>query len=207
MTTATSAVSDRLRAATSVAHENAERSAFVDALMSGDLDAAAYGRLAGQLYHVYQALETVGDSLNDDAVAGGFHDEKLRRLPWLTADLAALGVDVDEIEPLESTRGYVEAITASADDPVRYVAHHYTRYLGDLSGGQIVAHRLREHYGLTDDALTFFRFADINKLKRYKDAYRDQLDALPLDEDAVQRLTAEAVRAFEFNTALFGELT
>lgn len=53
--------------------------------------------------------------------------------------------------------------------------------------------------------LTFVS-ADINKLKRYKDAYRDQLD-VPLDEDAVQRLTAGAVRAFEFNTALFGELT
>ncbi|MFW0791751.1 heme oxygenase (biliverdin-producing) [Gordonia sp. CPCC 205333] len=205
MTTAT-AVSDRLRQATSAAHENAERSAFVESLMSGELDARAYGRLAAQLYYVYRALESTGDELRDDPVAGGFHDEKLRRLPSLTGDLAALGVDFSAVEPLPSTTAYVDAIAASVDDPVRYVAHHYTRYLGDLSGGQVVAHRLREHYSVGDDALTFFKFAGIDKLKRYKDAYRDRLDGLTLDEREIDRLTAEAVRAFEFNSALFAEL-
>ncbi|NMO03398.1 biliverdin-producing heme oxygenase [Gordonia sp. TBRC 11910] len=207
MTALGTAVSDKLRAATSIAHENAERSAFVEALLSGSLDADAYGRLAGQLFFVYRALEEVGDTLADDPVAGGFHDERLRRLPSLSTDLATLGVDVESLPPLAATRGYVEAIRASAADPVRYVAHHYTRYLGDLSGGQIVAHRLREHYRLGDDALSFYRFAGIDKLKRYKDAYRDRLDALRIDDSAVQRLTVEAVRAFEFNSALFGELT
>lgn len=200
-------VADRLRQATAVAHENAERSAFVEALMSGELDADAYARLAGQLFFVYDALERVGDALRDDPVAGAVVDEKLRRLPFLTSDLASLGVDVSAVEPLGSTREYVEAIEASQRDPARYVAHHYTRYLGDLSGGQVVAHRLRRLYGVGDEALTFFRFTGITKLKRYKDAYRDRLDALPLDADAVTRLTDEAVRAFAFNSALFAELT
>lgn len=205
--TAALALADRLREATATAHENAERSAFVEALMSGELDVDAYGRLAGQLRFVYRALERVGDALRDDPVAGVFHDERLRRLPYLTSDLAALGVEVATVEPLASTRNYVGAIEASVDDPARYVAHHYTRYLGDLSGGQVVAHRLRRHYGVGDEALSFFRFADIAKLKRYKDAYRERLDALPLDADAAERLTTEAVRAFGFNSALFAELT
>ncbi|GAB16636.1 heme oxygenase [Gordonia effusa NBRC 100432] len=205
MTTAT-AVSDRLRQATSEAHENAERSAFVEALMTGELDVDAYGRLAAQLYYVYQALEQAGDCLRDDPIAGVVHDEKLRRLPSLASDLVALGVDHAAVEPLPATVAYGDAITASVEVPVHYVAHHYTRYLGDLSGGQVVAHRLREHYAVGDDALSFYRFAGIDKLKRYKDAYRDRLDGLSLDEADMERLTTEAVRAFEFNSALFAEL-
>lgn len=199
-------MSEHLRAATAVAHENAERSAFVESLMAGELDTAAFGRLNSQLYFVYQALEQVGDALRDDPIAGGFVDEKLRRLPALAADLRALGVAIETVEPLPATSAYVDAITATETDPVRFVAHHYTRYLGDLSGGQIVAHRMRQHYGLSDDALTFFKFAGIDKLKRYKDAYRDRLDAMDVDADDVARLTDEAVRAFGFNSGLFAAL-
>ena len=83
---------------------------------------------------------------------------------------------------------------------------HYTRYLGDLSGGQVVAHRMREHYGVDDSGLTFYNFEGIDKLKRYKDDYRARLDALPLDADAVDRLVDEALAAFAHNQAVFGDL-
>ncbi|MFT4127127.1 MAG: biliverdin-producing heme oxygenase [Gordonia sp. (in: high G+C Gram-positive bacteria)] len=198
-------VSARLRAATAVAHEQAENSMFVDDLLSGRLDTAAYGRLAGQLYFVYQALESVGDALAGDPIADAVGDEKLRRVPRLRADLAALGVDVARLRPLPATADYVAAIEATRTHPARYVAHHYTRYLGDLSGGQVVAHRMRRHYGLDDSALTFYTF-DVDGLKRYKDAYRERLDVLPLDAAGVEELTAEAVSAFRHNQALFAEL-
>ncbi|MGV9482369.1 biliverdin-producing heme oxygenase, partial [Gordonia aichiensis] len=98
------------------------------------------------------------------------------------------------------------AIDATRTDPARYVAHHYTRYLGDLSGGQVVAHRMREHYGLGASALSFYAFDGIDKLKRYKDAYRDRIDALAIAEPDIERLVAEAISAFELNQALFAEL-
>ncbi|MEP9391237.1 biliverdin-producing heme oxygenase [Gordonia sp. VNK1] len=198
-------VSARLRAATAVAHEQAESSPFIDDLMSGRLDVDAYAGLAQQLLFVYRALEDVGDRLAGDAVADAVRDEKLRRVPRLTADLAALGVDVDALTPSPAVAAYVSAIEATVADPARYVAHHYTRYLGDLSGGQVVAHRMRQHYGVDDAALTFYAF-DIDKLKRYKDSYRDSLDALPLDADGVDRLVDEAIGAFGHNQALFADL-
>ncbi|HCS56660.1 MAG TPA: biliverdin-producing heme oxygenase [Gordonia polyisoprenivorans] len=199
------AVSTRLREATAVAHQQAENSPFIDDLMSGRLDVAAYRRLAEQLFFVYRALESVGDALAEDPVGGAVHDERLRRVPRLRTDLAALGSDVDAVSPLPAVAAYVEAIEATRSDAARHVAHHYTRYLGDLSGGQVVAHRMRQHYGVEDSALSFYAF-DIDKLKRYKDAYRDRLDALPLDDAGVDRLVAEAVRAFEHNQALFADL-
>lgn len=198
--------SEVLREATARAHEDAERSAFVGDLMGGRLGVAAYTRLVGQLVHVYRALETTGTRLAADPVAGAVLDDRLCRVSSLESDLVALGADPAGEPMLPVTADYVAAIEACDDDAVRYIAHHYTRYLGDLSGGQIIASRMRAHYGVSDDALAFYRFAGIDKLKRYKDAYRDRLDALELDRDALARLTSEAIAAFEYNQRLFTEL-
>ncbi|HNP58477.1 MAG TPA: biliverdin-producing heme oxygenase [Gordonia sp. (in: high G+C Gram-positive bacteria)] len=195
-----------LREATARAHENAERSAFVADLMGGRLGVAAYARLVGQLVHVYRALEDTGARLTGDPVADAVLDDRLDRVPSLESDLAALGVDPAGEPMLPVTIDYVAAIEACDDDAVRYLAHHYTRYLGDLSGGQIIASRMRLHYGVPDEALAFYRFTGIDKLKRYKDGYRERLDALDLDRDALARLTTEAIGAFEFNQRLFTEL-
>ncbi|MYR05153.1 biliverdin-producing heme oxygenase [Gordonia sp. SID5947] len=199
-------LSESLRAATASAHERAEGVTFVDDLMSGRLDADGYRRMATQLYFVYRSLESVGDMLSGDAVAGPVVDERLRRLPRLAADLATLGVDPATIAPLPAVSAYVAAIEATRDDPARFVAHHYTRYLGDLSGGQVIRSRMKLHYRLTDDALSFYAFDGIGKLKRYKDGYRETLDALPLDDEQVRALIGEAVSAFGHNERLFVEL-
>ncbi|MCZ4650342.1 biliverdin-producing heme oxygenase [Gordonia amicalis] len=204
--TAGPSISQRLREATAVAHQRAEHAPFIDDLMSGRLDSGDYQRLAVQLYFVYEALEAVGDGLADDPVAGAVVDDKLRRLPRLGADLASFGIDPRSCAPLPTVARYVEAIEATRDDPARFVAHHYTRYLGDLSGGQVVAHRMREHYGVDASALSFYSFDGIEKLKRYKDAYRARLDALPLDAAATERLVEEAIAAFDHNQAVFGDL-
>lgn len=199
-------ISQRLRAATADAHERAENAAFIDDLLSGRLDADEYGRLASQLYFVYSALEHVGGSLVGDPIADAVLDDRLLRSARLRSDLHALGVDPETVTPLPAVDRYVDAIEATRTDPARYVAHHYTRYLGDLSGGQVVAHRMREHYGLDASTLSFYVFDGIDKLKRYKDGYRDRIDALPIDESGVERLVAEAICAFELNQALFVEL-
>ena len=199
-------ISDALRAATATAHERAERSPFVDDLMSGRLDVAAYRRLAEQLFFVYQALESVGDDLAEHDVVRAVADEKLRRTARLRHDLGALGVGVDDLTALPATRRYVEAITATATEPARWVAHHYTRYLGDLSGGQVIRSRMKLHYGIPDDALSFYVFDGIDKLKRYKDAYRERLNTLSLDDASVRGMLDEAVAAFGYNEALFAAL-
>ena len=199
-------LSERLRSATAVAHERAEHAPFIDDLMSGRLDSGEYQRLAVQLYFVYEALERVGADLAGDPVADAVLDPKLLRLQRLGADLASFGIDPSQSTPLPAVARYVTAIESTRDDPARYVAHHYTRYLGDLSGGQVVAHRMREHYGVDDAALSFYSFDEIDKLKRYKDAYRARLDALPLDAKSIDRLVAEAIAAFDHNQAVFGDL-
>ncbi|OBC00790.1 MULTISPECIES: biliverdin-producing heme oxygenase [unclassified Gordonia (in: high G+C Gram-positive bacteria)] len=199
-------ISQRLREATAVAHRQAESATFIDDLLSGRLDADQYGRLAAQLYFVYRALEEVGTVLAGDPIAGAVLDDRLRRTERLRSDLVALGIDPQTITPLPAVERYVAAIEATINEPARYIAHHYTRYLGDLSGGQVVAHRMREHYGLDASTLSFYSFDGIDKLKRYKDAYRDRIDALDIDESGVDNLVAEAISAFELNQELFADL-
>ena len=65
---------------------------------------------------------------------------------------------------------------------------------------------MREHYGLDASTLSFYSFDGIDKLKRYKDAYRDRIDALDIDESGVDNLVAEAISAFELNQELFADL-
>ena len=88
----------------------------------------------------------------------------------------------------------------------RLLAHHYVRYLGDLSGGQVIGRMMQRHYGVSDECVTFYRFAEIPKTKPYKDNYRAALDALPIDAADRERLLAEAADAFLLNLNLFNAL-
>ncbi len=139
-------------------------------------------------------------------MAGAVIDDKLRRLPSLGADLASFGVDPSTVTPLPAVARYVEAIQSTRTDPARYVAHHYTRYLGDLSGGQVVAHRMRRALRGRRLGPDLLQLRGHRQAQAYKDDYRARLDALPLDADAVDRLVDEALAAFAHNQAVFGDL-
>jgi len=89
------------------------------------------------------------------------------------------------------------------------LAHSYTRYLGDLSGGRILARVARRALDLdkeTGDGLAFYHFDKVTNYKTFKDEYRQALNALPLTLHQIQALVAEANVAFCLNMRLFQEL-
>ena len=194
-----------LREGTRREHETAERSGFVELLMSGSLDRAAYADLAAQQLFVYTALERVGAGLADD---GGLVFAELERVPAIEQDLAYLvGPDWRaQVRALPTTRTYVGRLEETADALPLYAAHAYTRYLGDLSGGQIIKRMLQRHYGFTTEGVAFYDFPEIHKLKPFKDVYRERLDALALVDEARAVIDEEARYAFRLNAAVFGEL-
>lgn len=196
-------LSQDLRTATEQAHRRAEHSPFMADLLEGRASAAAYTALTGQLLHVYRTLEDAVRRHADHPALSPLVDARLDRTGRLEADLHALGVDPTTVEVLPATRAYTERLGEA--DAVALVAHHYVRYLGDLSGGQAIATLVERHYGITD-AVTFYDFADLGKAKPYKDDYRARLDALPVAGPERERLLAEAVTAFELNQALFADL-
>jgi len=198
-------LSERLRTATMDRHHHAETRPFIAALMGGELSLADYVRYLAQFAWIYEALES---RVRPDDPAF-LREPRLARFPSIVADLEALGAgDWRTSRPaLPATRAYVARLREVAvGGTPEYLAHHYTRYLGDLSGGQAIGAMIARHYGATPDQLGFFRFEGIEKPVAYKREYRAALDALELDEREREAAVAEARRAFDFNAAVFDAL-
>lgn len=201
--------SERLKAATWGHHEAAENHGFTDDLLAGTLPQADYTALVAQHYFAYAALEEVGQGLAGDPVAGPFIIPELFRMPALRRDLALLlGPDWHTlIEPSRATRGYTARIRATAQWPAGYVAHHYTRYIGDLSGGQFIRKVAQRAYGFGDgDGASFYVFDGIRSLPKFKQRYRALLDALPADRAEQERIVAETRAAYQFNIEVLADL-
>ena len=211
-----------LRAGSQAEHRSAEAEPFVADLMAGRVSASGYLSFLLRLVAVYDALESVGGHLAADPVAGPVVDPALHRREALARDVehwwtsagrspGALDLDVAARATLDrspATRAYVERVHASACWGGLYVAHHYTRYLGDLSGGQAMGRALGRTFGLSGgEGLAFFSFDEVPRTKPYKDGYRARLDSLLVDESGRARMLAEVRTAFALNAGVFRELS
>ncbi|MFI6683768.1 heme oxygenase (biliverdin-producing) [Streptomyces sp. NPDC050485] len=210
-TTATTPFSTLIRTASHEQHTEAETSTFMGDLLGGRLGVAAYARYTEQLWFVYRALEEGAAALAQDPVAGPFIRAELMRTAELERDLAHLrGAGWRRAAaPLPATAAYAERVAECARSwPAGYVAHHYTRYLGDLSGGQIIRDRAERTWGFArkGDGVRFYVFEQIPNPAAFKRSYRELLDAVRADDLEKQRIVDECKRAFALNTAVFREL-
>ncbi|WP_406405961.1 heme oxygenase (biliverdin-producing) [Streptomyces sp. NBC_01643] len=210
-TAATTPFSTLIRTASHEQHTEAETSTFMSDLLSGRLGVVAYTRYTEQLWFVYRALEEGAEALRTDPVAGPFIQPELMRTAELERDLAHLrGADWRRgLEPLPATAAYADRVTECARTwSAGYVAHHYTRYLGDLSGGQIIRDRAEKTWGFArkGDGVRFYVFEEIANPASFKRDYRELLDAVDADELEKKRIVDECRRAFALNTAVFREL-
>lgn len=200
-----------IRTASHQQHVAAETSSFMGDLLGGRLGVAAYARYTEQLWFVYEALESAAGRLAADPVAGPFVRPELLRLPALERDLAHLRGPRwrEEASALPATEAYADRVRECAERwPGGYVAHHYTRYLGDLSGGQVIRDRAERTWGFArkGDGVRFYVFEDVPNPAAFKRDYRRRLDAVDADELERQRIVTECKRAFALNTAVFQAL-
>ena len=201
--------SQALRERTRGGHSASEGANFMDDLMTGKGSRDDYISLVAQHYFIYAALEAAAEKMKDDADAAAFITPQLTRLPALEADLLfLLGDDWRSIvAPLPTTTRYVERIeTVAATWSGGFIAHHYTRYLGDLSGGQIIRTLMQRQFGFETNGVGFYLFDQIAKPKEFKDVYRAQLDAVTWSEEERERVIDEVMVAYRFNTELFVDL-
>ncbi|WP_409236013.1 heme oxygenase (biliverdin-producing) [Streptomyces sp. PA5.6] len=203
-----------IRTASHEEHTEAETSSFMSDLLGGGLGVDAYTRYTEQLWFVYRALEDGAEALREDPVAGPFIRPELARVGELERDLAHLrGADWRTgLAPLPATEAYAARVAECARTwPGGYVAHHYTRYLGDLSGGQIIRGRAERTWGFDrkGDGVRFYVFEGISNPAAFKRSYRellDGIDAVVADELERKRMVDECKFAFALNTAVFREL-
>jgi heme oxygenase len=114
----------------------------------------------------------------------------------------------DVVAPSVAGQAYVERIREiSATAPELLISHSYTRYIGDLSGGQILKGIAVTAMNLSDGVGTdFYEFPGISDEKAFKNNYRQSLDSLDLDDATCDRIVEEANAAFGMNMKLFMEL-
>lgn len=193
-------------------HSDSEGATFMEDIMRGKGSLADYIDLVAQHYFMYEALEEAAAKLADDPAFAGFHSDALVRLPALEADLEHLiGSDWrDRISAVPATEAYAARMREVGDEGwvAGVVAHHYTRYLGDLSGGQFIAKRVARQHELQREGIAFYDFAALGSLTEFKDRYREQLDRLgaSLSAEEQARMLDEVRAAYGFNTAVFVDL-
>lgn len=201
----------RLREETRAEHRAAERGGFVHALMRGQLTRERYTHYLHALWPIYEALEAGLQRHARHPVAGRLALPELYRSPALAADLGD-DLDLVPMPVVPAAIAYTERLYRLADAaPSLLVAHAYTRYLGDLSGGQMLRRGAARILGLPVDAphgsrgLAFYDFP-IGEAEAYKQAFRARLDALPIDAGQAAAIIGEARWAFAGTAAVFSEL-
>lgn len=137
--------------------------------------------------------------------------KELGRLQCLEEDMEFyFGEDWKEQVPMsDATKDYVNRIHEVADkDPALLIAHHYTRYLGDLSGGQILRKMAMKAMDLpsTGEGVQFYVFENITDAKKFKNMYRSCLDGLNIDKVKSDEIVKEANYVFMLNIYLFQEI-
>jgi heme oxygenase (biliverdin-producing, ferredoxin) len=207
------ALSLRLREATQHSHTAAENTAFMKCMLKGIVEWQSFRKLIANLYFIYSSLETELQRHIAHPVVGLIYFPELNRQEHLQQDLSFYyGQNWRNIiAPSTAAQIYVDRIQfVSRTEPALLVAHSYTRYMGDLSGGQglknVVRAALQLPANLGTALYEFDQMATVPAQRAFKERYRQALDSLPVDEETAQRIAVEANDAFALNRAVLNEL-
>jgi len=199
-----------LREGTKKSHTMAENVGFVKCFLKGVVEPKSYRKLVANLYFVYSAMEEEMETLKDHPILSNIYYPVLNRQQSLEQDLQYYFGSNWKKEAVLSAAGkeYVARIREIAKtQPELLVAHSYTRYLGDLSGGQILKKISQRAMNLSDgEGTAFYEFPEISDEKAFKNEYRQAMDELPVDMATAEQIVDEANDAFEMNMKLFQEL-
>ena len=203
-------LASKLREGTKKSHTMAENVGFIKCFLKGTVEKSSYRKLVSDLYFVYQAMEEEMDRLKDHPIVSKFYFPELHRENSLESDLQYyFGSNWKSVvKPSAPAKKYVERIhEIGQTQPELLAAHSYTRYLGDLSGGQILMGIAQRGMNLSEgEGTAFYTFDDIDDEKAFKTKYRAAMDSLPVDDATADKIVDEANDAFHQNMLMFQEL-
>lgn len=205
-------LSELLKEGTKEAHDRAENTQFVKDFLKGNIKKELFKLATTALYFTYSALEEEMDRNQDHpAFAPLYFPMELHRKEALIKDMEYFfGEDWEkQVQCSEATRKYVERIHyVGQNEPELLVAHAYTRYMGDLSGGQVLKKVAQRALKLpsTGEGTKFYLFENVDNAQQFKQFYRARMNALDLNPKTKEKIVEEANRAFEYNMQVFNEL-
>ncbi|MBE9007400.1 heme oxygenase (biliverdin-producing) [Fortiea sp. LEGE XX443] len=200
----------KLRSGTQKAHTAAENVGFMKCFLKGVVDRDCFAKFLSNLYFVYSELEAALASHQNHPVIGGVYFPELNRLAALEKDMVFYYGNGwrSLITPANHAKIYIARIQQlSASEPALLIGHAYTRYMGDLSGGQMLQKIAQSTLKLSGyEGTSFYNFEQIPDKKAFKDKYRDALNGVSVDDATADRIVAEANNAFSFNVQMAEEL-
>ena len=198
--------SKKIKKDTSKSHSMAENTGFVTNFLAGVVDKESYKQLIADFYFIYTALEEQVDKFKDDPFIAPIAFNELKRVPALEKDCEFYWGENwrNTISPTDACKNYVKRLKKIS--PKFLVGHHYTRYLGDLSGGQILRNIANKSMNLDGKGLAFYDFEGIPNAKGFKERYRHALDNLPITWSDGELIINEANYAFKLNMDVFDEI-
>ena len=207
------AVSDfalQLKTETKKSHTAAENTKFVSSFLRGVVSEESYSQLVANFYFIYRAMEEEFEKHKESPILGPVHSEVLNRVNSLERDLRYFYGPIwrHHVKPTEQCQRYVNRIREVSDDePELLIGHHYTRYMGDLSGGQILKNIAEKSLNLRDgEGLHFYEFEGIADKKGFKTQYRNTLNNIPITQSMANAIITEANWAYRLNMFMFDEL-
>jgi len=202
-------LSKQIREGTKKSHTMAENTGFITCFLKGVVEKKSYVKLLSDLYYVYVTMEYEFDKHKDHPILSKIYYPELFRSKSLEKDLEYyLGPDwKNHLTLTSSCREYLERIRqVSKTNPILLISHHYTRYIGDLSGGQLLKNIAQNALQVDESALNFYIFNDISDPKEFKKNYRNTLDSIPFSKSDVDLIIDEANNSFRYNMKIFKEI-
>jgi heme oxygenase len=190
-------------------HSVAQNSAFVTGFFKGLSNRDSYSQLLTSLYFVYVAMEDAFDTTSETMVKT-MDDGELRRVDAARKDMQFFFGNAweERITPSKAAKKYVDRVKEVAkNQPRLLIAHQYTRYLGDLFGGQMMGGMAAKSLDLRDgNGIAFYNFDEIDDTTDFITGWYTKLNALDLSEAEKEMIVDEANLVFEFNIEILTEL-
>ena len=198
--------SKKIKKDTSKSHSMAENTGFVTNFLAGVVSKESYKQLIADFYFIYTALEEQVEKFKDDPFIAPIAFDELKRVPALEKDCEFYWGENwrNTISPTDACKNYVKRVKKI--NAKFLVGHHYTRYLGDLSGGQILRNIANKSMNLNGEGLAFYEFEGISNPGNFKNRYRTALDNLPITWSDGELIINEANYAFKLNMDVFDEI-
>jgi heme oxygenase len=200
----------KLRLGTQQAHTDSENLGFMKCFVKGVVDRDCFIQLLRNFYFVYSELETAIEKHKQHPVINLIYFPELNRQSSLEQDMLFYYGNQwhKRITPSPAAQAYIARIQQIyTHEPALLLAHSYTRYLGDLSGGQMLQKIAQSALKLSGyEGTSFYNFQQIPDKQAFKEKYRQALDKLSIDDKTTDKIVAEANHAFKLNMQILKEL-
>ena len=203
---------DQLKTGTREVHAVADK-LFIANFTEDTMDRATYRHFLSQLYFLYVAMEEELRGSAEHPMVGPVHfPDELERKAAIEQDLEFYYGPAwrGAISCLPSMTRYVERVreVGRGDHPELLIAHAYVRYLGDVSGGQIIKRIVGRLLSLPADGagIAFFEFGHMESIPKFKDFYNARMNSLEISDETKESLVEEAKTSFQMTVDVFQDV-